>query len=125
MRNFAYRDRRMHMGIPVCKRAGIAKIFAYGDPITHNEVVRIRGLTYTPVGPFVEEKELVHNISLNLGNNYKIEIVARYPKVSILGIWNSHVEPVSLTLAKLACAFWHTLGTRHIPLPHSFNMHTS
>ncbi len=119
MRNFAYRDRRMHMGIPVCKRAGIAKIFAYGDPITHNEVVCIRGLTYTPVGPFVEEKELVHNISLNLGNNYKIKIVARYPKVSILGIWNSHVEPVSLTLAK------HTLGTRHIPLPHSFNMHTS
>jgi hypothetical protein len=46
MRNFAYRDRRMHMGIPVCKRAGIAKNFAYGDPITHNEVVRIRGLTF-------------------------------------------------------------------------------
>jgi len=37
----------MHMGIPVCVRAGIAKIFAYGDPITHNEVVRIWGLTYT------------------------------------------------------------------------------
>jgi hypothetical protein len=46
MRNFAYRDCRMHMGIPVCKRAGIAKKFAYGDPHTHNEVVRIRGLTY-------------------------------------------------------------------------------
>ena len=72
------------------------------------------GEIYTPAGPFVEEKELVHNISLNLGNNYKIEIVARYPKVSILGIWNSHIEPVSLTLAKLACAFWHTLGMRHI-----------
>jgi hypothetical protein len=25
MRNFAYGDHRMHMGIPVCKRAGIAK----------------------------------------------------------------------------------------------------
>ena len=37
----------MHMGIPICKRAGIAKKFAYGDPRTHNEVVRIRGLTYT------------------------------------------------------------------------------
>jgi hypothetical protein len=36
----------MHMGIPVCKRAGIAENFAYGDPITHNEIVRIRGLTY-------------------------------------------------------------------------------
>ena len=36
----------MHMGIPVCVRAGIAKKFAYGDPITNNEVVRIRGLTY-------------------------------------------------------------------------------
>ena len=35
----------MHMGIPVCKRAGIAKKNAYGDPTTHNEVVRIRGLT--------------------------------------------------------------------------------
>ena len=42
MRNFAYRDCRMHMGIPVCKRVGIAKKFAYGDPITHNEVVRIQ-----------------------------------------------------------------------------------
>jgi hypothetical protein len=38
----------MHMGIPVCKQAGIAKTIAYGDPITHNEVVRIRGLTYMP-----------------------------------------------------------------------------
>ena len=47
MCNFAYGDRRMHMGIPVCKRAGIAENFAYGDPITHNEIVRIRGLTYT------------------------------------------------------------------------------
>ena len=36
----------MHMGIPVCKRAGIAEKFAYGDPITHNEIVRIWGLTY-------------------------------------------------------------------------------
>jgi len=35
----------MHMGIPVCKWAGIAKKFAYGDPITHNEIVHIRGLT--------------------------------------------------------------------------------
>jgi len=36
----------MHMGIPVCKRVGIAKRFAYGDPIMHNEIVHIRGLTY-------------------------------------------------------------------------------
>jgi len=35
----------MHMGIPVCKRARIAEKFAYGDPITHNEIVRIWGLT--------------------------------------------------------------------------------
>ena len=34
----------MHMGIPECKQAGIAKKFAYGDPITHNEIVRIRGV---------------------------------------------------------------------------------
>jgi hypothetical protein len=38
----------MHMGIPVCKRVGIAKKFAYGDPRTQNEVVRIRGLTHIP-----------------------------------------------------------------------------
>ena len=52
----------------------------------------------------------------SLITNHKLEILkgcARYPQVSILGIWNSHVEPVSLTLAKLACAFWHTLGMRH------------
>ena len=36
-----------------------------------------------------------------------------YNQISILGIWNFHVEPVSLTLAKLACAFWHILATRH------------
>ena len=47
MCNSAYGDRRMHMGIPVCKRAGIAEKFADGDPITHNEIVRIWGLTYT------------------------------------------------------------------------------
>ena len=29
------------MGIPVCKRSGIAEKFAYGDPIMHNEIVRI------------------------------------------------------------------------------------
>jgi hypothetical protein len=46
MRNFSYGDRRMHMGIPVCERAGIAKKFAYGDPRMHNEIVRIQGLTY-------------------------------------------------------------------------------
>ena len=45
MRNFAYGDHRMHMGIPPCKRAGIAKKFAYGDPIMHNEIVLIQGLT--------------------------------------------------------------------------------
>jgi hypothetical protein len=38
----------MHMGIPVCKRARIAEKFADGDPITHNEIVRIWGLTYMP-----------------------------------------------------------------------------
>jgi hypothetical protein len=37
----------MHMGIPVYKRVGIAEKFAYGDPITHNEIVRIWGLTHT------------------------------------------------------------------------------
>jgi len=36
----------MHMGIPVCIRVGIAEKFAYGDPITHNEIVRIWGLTF-------------------------------------------------------------------------------
>jgi hypothetical protein len=45
MRN-SYGDRRMHMGIPVCERAGIAKKFTYGDPCTHNEIVHMRGLTY-------------------------------------------------------------------------------
>jgi len=45
MRNFPYGDRRTQTGIPVCERAGIAK-FAYGDPHTHNEIVRIWGLTY-------------------------------------------------------------------------------
>jgi len=46
MRNFPYGHRRTQTGIPVCKRAGIAKKFAYGDPHTHNEIVRIWGLTY-------------------------------------------------------------------------------
>ena len=32
-------------GSPLCKRAGIAKKFTYGDPRTHNEVASIRGLT--------------------------------------------------------------------------------
>ncbi len=46
MQNYAYGDCRTHMGIPVCIRAGIAKIFAYGDPRSHNEIVRILGATY-------------------------------------------------------------------------------
>ncbi len=45
MQNYAYGDRRTHMGIPVCIQAGIAKIFAYGDPRSHNEIVRILGAT--------------------------------------------------------------------------------
>ena len=46
--NFAYRYRDccIHMGIPMCKQAGIDKKFTYWDPCTHNEVVRIWGLTY-------------------------------------------------------------------------------
>ena len=40
----------LHMGIAVCiwgsPRAGIAKKFAYGNPIVHNEIVHIQGLTY-------------------------------------------------------------------------------
>jgi len=46
MRNFPYGHRRTQTGIPVCERAGIAKKFAYGDPHTHNEIVRTWGLTY-------------------------------------------------------------------------------
>jgi hypothetical protein len=46
MQNYAYGDRRTHMGIPVCIRTGIAKIFTYGDPRSHNEIVRILGATY-------------------------------------------------------------------------------
>ena len=62
MHNFAYRDRRMHMGIPVCKWTGIAKKFAYGDPRTHNEVVRIRGLTYKPCHYAMVEAEKPFNL---------------------------------------------------------------
>ena len=47
MENYASGDRRTHMGITVCIRAGIAKIFAYGDPRLHNKIVRILGATYT------------------------------------------------------------------------------
>ena len=47
MQNYTYGDRRMHIGIPVCILAGIAKIFAYGDPRLHNKIVRILGATYT------------------------------------------------------------------------------
>jgi hypothetical protein len=47
MQNYAYGDRRTHMGITVCIRAGIAKIFAYGDPRLHNEIVCILGAIYT------------------------------------------------------------------------------
>ncbi len=49
MQNYAYGDPCSHMGITVCIQAGIAKIFAYGDPRLHNEIVRILGATYTPV----------------------------------------------------------------------------
>jgi hypothetical protein len=48
MQNYAYRDCCMHTGISVCIRVGIAKIFAYGDPCSHNKIVRILGATYTP-----------------------------------------------------------------------------
>ena len=58
LRNFAYWDCRVHMGIPVCKRAGTAKKIAYGDPITHNEVVRTQGLTYTPMPPLNSYEQL-------------------------------------------------------------------
>ncbi len=44
----------VHMGIHICIRAGkgctcggISTKFAYGDPCTHNEIVRIWGATYT------------------------------------------------------------------------------
>ena len=47
MQNNAYGDRHTQMVSPVCLWAGIAKMFACGDPCTHNEVVRIWGLTYT------------------------------------------------------------------------------
>ncbi len=36
------------MEITVCIRAGIAKIFAYRDPCSHNKIVRILGATYAP-----------------------------------------------------------------------------
>jgi hypothetical protein len=48
MQNYTYGDCRTHMGIPVCIRAGIAKIFAYGAPRLHNKIVRIWGVTYMP-----------------------------------------------------------------------------
>ena len=40
-------DGRGDAAVPVCKLAGIAEKFANGDPITHNEIVCIWGLTYT------------------------------------------------------------------------------
>jgi hypothetical protein len=46
MQNYTYGYHRVHMGIPVCIRAGIAKIFAYGDPRLHNKIVCILGATY-------------------------------------------------------------------------------
>ncbi len=36
----------MHTRISICIRAGTAKIFAFGDPRLHNEIVRILGATY-------------------------------------------------------------------------------
>ncbi len=47
MQNYAYGDRCTHMEIPICIWAGIAKVFAYGDPRWHNKIVRILGATYT------------------------------------------------------------------------------
>ena len=41
MKNFAYGDRRTHMGIPICVRAGIAKNSHMESPRMHNEFVRI------------------------------------------------------------------------------------
>jgi hypothetical protein len=81
--------------------------------------------------PASKVEEITYGWSKNLMDNYRLladimgideyddltgiatYVIARYPQVSILGIWNSHVEPVSLTQAKLACAFWHTLGMHH------------
>jgi hypothetical protein len=47
MQNYTFGDPRTHMGIPVCIQGGIAKIFAYGDPRSHNKIVRILGATCT------------------------------------------------------------------------------
>ena len=46
MQNYTYGDRRTHMGIPVSILAEIAKKITYGDPQSHNEIVRILGATY-------------------------------------------------------------------------------
>ncbi len=47
MQNYAYGDHHTYMGIPVCIRVGIAKVFTYVDPRSHDKIVRILGATYT------------------------------------------------------------------------------
>ena len=60
---------------------------------------------------------IIHKLAIPKG-------CARYPQVSIRGIWNSHVEPVCLTLAKLASTFLHTLGMRSTFTHHAHIMCT-
>jgi len=62
--NFTYRYRRMHMGILECKRGGIAKKFAYWDSRIHNEVVRVRGLTYTYIPTLLRGMLLCHHFEI-------------------------------------------------------------
>ena len=72
MENYAYGDRRTHMGITVCIRAGIAKIFAYGDPRSHNEIVRILGATYRPEILYIYQLIYPHSMQCHTSSTSSI-----------------------------------------------------
>ncbi len=76
--------------------------------LVHDGSGDIEDLSYAIIDA-VQAQYFPHRTVRNFRRNFKdfsgafdLEEGVRYPQVSILGIRNSHVEPVSLTLAKLA-----------------------
>ena len=76
MQNCTYGDRRTHMGILVCIRVGINKIFAYGEPRSHNKIVRILGATYTPCRVAWEGVCLQGGIAVGAGYMARLPLLA-------------------------------------------------
>ena len=96
------------MGIPVCIQGWgtgvhaveISTKFAYGDPRTHNEIVRIWGLTYT----------LDINKKIEFGHKIFWVVLSVPPLLQELAIYHSFLlepfvkwEPMPRTQSQLPC----------------------